>query len=332
MRARKTRDIVICKTKKPFCVFQQEACFCCNTWLSNKCCGIYLPNKRRFHCITKNLNQHFFFINLMGVSKVTAKRTSVLFSSKAFVRIFVCGSLEEECPTANLWYVYFSSFICAFAFFTFYIFLIQFAQKLGTGAYKCVWLGYDTEMGIEVAWNTVCFMFAAVRINNISILLAWTSVYDYVWCFFICFIFHTWICILQVDMRRVPKNERKRLKGETEMLKSLKHPHIINFFNVWENKEEEQVHMNLLIQIYCTANITCWSSQMFWLQICFTTEIVTSGTLKQYIDRVFDKGLKLKIVKKYVEIFSSILNVVTCYYKEYVWFLIFILLSKYLDI
>ena len=42
-------------------------------------------------------------------------------------------------------------------------------------------------------------------------------------------------------MKRIPKVERKRLRGETEMLRSLKHAHIINFFNVWENKEEEQV-------------------------------------------------------------------------------------------
>ena len=107
---------------------------------------------------------------------------------------------------------------------------IRFASKLGSGAYKNVFLAYDTDTGTEVAWNTV-------------------------------------------DMKRVPKIERKRLKGETEMLKSLKHPHIINFFSVWENKEEDQ--------------------------ICFTTEIVTSGTLKEYINRVFSSGIKLKIIKKW---------------------------------
>ena len=48
------------------------------------------------------------------------------------------------------------------------------------------------------------------------------------------------------------------------------HPHIINFYHVWENKEKDQ--------------------------ICFTTEIVTSGTLKQYTSRV--KSIKLKVIKK----------------------------------
>jgi hypothetical protein len=33
-------------------------------------------------------------------------------------------------------------------------------------------------------------------------------------------------------------------------------------------------------------------------QICFTTEIVTSGTLKQYTNRV--KSIKLKVIKKSV--------------------------------
>ena len=31
-------------------------------------------------------------------------------------------------------------------------------------------------------------------------------------------------------------------------------------------------------------------------QICFTTEIVTSGTLKQYVNRV--RNVKLKVIKK----------------------------------
>ena len=35
------------------------------------------------------------------------------------------------------------------------VFIVQFDEKLGTGAYKSVWLAYDTDRGIEVAWNTV---------------------------------------------------------------------------------------------------------------------------------------------------------------------------------
>jgi hypothetical protein len=33
----------------------------------------------------------------------------------------------------------------------------QFNEKLGSGAYKEVWAGYDTQEGLEVAWNTVRF-------------------------------------------------------------------------------------------------------------------------------------------------------------------------------
>ncbi len=68
-----------------------------------------------------------------------------------------------------------------------------------------------------------------------------------------------------------------RCVGETEILKELTHPHIINFGTVWENEAAEQ--------------------------ICFTTEIVTSGTLKQYISRV--KGVKLKVIKKYTHSHST---------------------------
>jgi len=59
---------------------------------------------------------------------------------------------------------------------------------------------------------------------------------------------------------------------ETEILQRLKHPHIINFFRVWMNAACDQV--------------------------CFTTEIVTSGTLKQYVTRV--RRVKRKIVKKWL--------------------------------
>ncbi len=79
--------------------------------------------------------------------------------------------------------------------------------------------------------------------------------------------------LLQIDLRRLPPREHQRLKSETELLKVLTHNHIIRFQAVWENKRDSQV--------------------------CFTTELMTSGTLKQYIDRVFVKGLKLKIVKKW---------------------------------
>lgn len=105
---------------------------------------------------------------------------------------------------------------------------IRFDMKVGSGAYKEVWLAFDTESGREVAWNTV-------------------------------------------DLRRVPGGDQKRIKSETEILRQLKHPHIINFYDVWTNPEKEQ--------------------------ICFTTEIVTSGTLKQYINRV--QRVKLKVIKRW---------------------------------
>ncbi|CEP00868.1 non-specific serine/threonine protein kinase [Plasmodiophora brassicae] len=105
---------------------------------------------------------------------------------------------------------------------------IRFDEKLGSGAYKSVWLAYDTDLGIEVAWNTV-------------------------------------------ELKRLPEREKVRLKSETDILKNLNHNCIINFYNSWENPDAEQV--------------------------IFTTEIVTSGTLKQYVSRF--KPVKLKVIKKW---------------------------------
>jgi WNK lysine deficient protein kinase len=76
---------------------------------------------------------------------------------------------------------------------------------------------------------------------------------------------------LQVDLKRLPSAEKKRIKFETEILKTLHHKHIINFFEVWASPEKDQ--------------------------ICFTTEIVTSGTLKEFINGV--GKIRLKIIKKW---------------------------------
>jgi WNK lysine deficient protein kinase len=112
----------------------------------------------------------------------------------------------------------------------------QFDFRLGRGAYKDVWLAYDTDTGQEVAWNTV-------------------------------------------DLRKMSEEDQKRVRKETDILKLLKSERIISFYDVWDNPAEQQ--------------------------ICFTTEIVTSGTLKQYVNRV--KNIKLKVIKKWcVQILEGI--------------------------
>ena len=105
---------------------------------------------------------------------------------------------------------------------------VRFDERLGTGAYKNVYLAYDTETGKEVAWNSI-------------------------------------------DMKRLPEADKRRIRMETSILSRLNHPHIINFFNVWDDQQDDDL-------------------------ISFTTEIVTSGTLKQYTQRL--KTVKMKVIKK----------------------------------
>ena len=106
---------------------------------------------------------------------------------------------------------------------------VRFDERLGTGAYKNVYLAYDTETGKEVAWNSI-------------------------------------------DMKRLPEGEKRRIRMETSILSRLNHPHIINFYHVWEKEGDEDM-------------------------ISFTTEIVTSGTLKHYTQRL--KSVKVKVIKKW---------------------------------
>jgi WNK lysine deficient protein kinase len=73
----------------------------------------------------------------------------------------------------------------------------------------------------------------------------------------------------QVDLDNLPEDEKSRILQETRILADINHPKIINFYEVWTNTEKNE--------------------------ICFTTEIVTSGTLKQYSNK--KKAIKLKVIK-----------------------------------
>ena len=78
----------------------------------------------------------------------------------------------------------------------------------------------------------------------------------------------------------MPASERKRIRLETQILHNIKHPHIIGFYKSWENPEKNQ--------------------------ICFTTEYVTTGTLKDYSANI--KKLKLRVIKKWCRQILSALS------------------------
>lgn len=59
-----------------------------------------------------------------------------------------------------------------------------------------------------------------------------------------------------IKLSRVPPNERKRIKTEVKLLKDLEHPNVIKYHNSWVNREREE--------------------------IVFVTEIMSSGSLKEY--------------------------------------------------
>ena len=75
------------------------------------------------------------------------------------------------------------------------------------------WRAFDTDEGIEVAWNVV-------------------------------------------KLGKLPVSERKRIKNEVIILKDIEHKNIIKYYNSWVDREREQ--------------------------IVFVTEIMSSGSLKEY--------------------------------------------------
>lgn len=105
---------------------------------------------------------------------------------------------------------------------------VRFMEKLGSGASKDVYRAYDTQEGIEVAWNVV-------------------------------------------NLAGVPKNERNRIVNEVRLLERLHHHNIISFHGSWVNRELQQVN--------------------------FVTEILSSGTLKSFINKV--QVIRWKIAKRW---------------------------------
>lgn len=72
-----------------------------------------------------------------------------------------------------------------------------------------------------------------------------------------------------INLNRLPKQDRVRIKSEIDLIKKLEHKNIIHFISAWYNKEREQV--------------------------VFITEMITGGSLRKYVKRI--KAPYLKVIK-----------------------------------
>jgi len=90
--------------------------------------------------------------------------------------------------------------------------------------------------------------------------------------------------ILQVNLKRLPENEVKKIHSETEVLAKLHHPNIIQFMDVWMADNEEE--------------------------LVFITE-KASGTLKAFIERIHP--VKPRMIRKWCR---QILNALTYLHEQ----------------
>ena len=74
-----------------------------------------------------------------------------------------------------------------------------------------------------------------------------------------------------VNLAGVPRAEKARIINEVRLLEKLNHENIISFHGSWVNREEEQV--------------------------TFVTEILSSGTLKSFIEKV--QVVRWRIIKRW---------------------------------
>ena len=100
---------------------------------------------------------------------------------------------------------------------------LQLFERIGTGSYKEV---YVTNVSLKNSrWRAVD--------TDEGVEVAWNV----------------------VKLSRIPESERKRIKNEVKLLKSLSHANILGYSSSWINREKEEV--------------------------IFVTEIMSSGSLKE---------------------------------------------------
>ena len=72
-----------------------------------------------------------------------------------------------------------------------------------------------------------------------------------------------------INLRRLPKQDRPRIRQEIDLIKQLKHKNIIHFISAWQKADKEQV--------------------------IFITEMITGGSLRSYVKKI--KHPRLKVIK-----------------------------------
>ena len=83
-----------------------------------------------------------------------------------------------------------------------------------------------------------------------------------------------------INLRKLPKSDRPRIRQEIDLIKSLKHKNIIHFISAWQKADKEQV--------------------------IFITEMITGGSLRSYVKKI--KHPRLKVIKQWCrEILSGLI-------------------------
>ncbi|CDW81608.1 mitogen activated protein kinase family [Stylonychia lemnae] len=72
-----------------------------------------------------------------------------------------------------------------------------------------------------------------------------------------------------INFKRMPKQDRVRIKSEIDLIKILQHKNIIHFISAWVNKQKEKV--------------------------IFITEMITGGSLRQFVKKI--KRPRLRVIK-----------------------------------
>lgn len=117
---------------------------------------------------------------------------------------------------------------------------MQFAELLGSGAFKKVYKGIDTEQGIEIAWgalSTLCLVDCR-RCCAVALTVRRTT------------------AVIELDRQVV---DVKQLQREIKILSSLDHENILKFYDSWIDEDK-------MLAVFITEFMAAGTLKQFLMQ------------------------------------------------------------------
>jgi WNK lysine deficient protein kinase len=103
----------------------------------------------------------------------------------------------------------------------------------------------------------------------------------------------------QLRLDNFTQKDVQRILSEISILESLRDENIINLFYSWVIRAKDNVSIEKVCFLFFTLFIRYTKCCLFILQVIFITELMTSGTLKNYLKKTKGSVNRKTLVRWY---------------------------------